>query len=126
MLPLLLTLTSWGRDHPAAQLPAADDNEDGLILVVGGELSAPPVALVSGQPIALLDDGTAPDISPEDGVYSGRAPLAATAEHQELMVTLQDHEGTLLWEDAIPAGDTQSRPVVKALVSTSGVTTNCC
>mgnify|MGYP007071514009 CR=1 FL=1 len=43
MLPLLLTLTTWGRDHPAAQLPAADDNEDGLILVVGGELSAPPV-----------------------------------------------------------------------------------
>ena len=117
VLPLLLTLTASGRDHPAAILPAADDNEDGLTLVIGGELSAPPVALVSGQPIALLDDGTAPDVIAEDGVYSGWAPLDSAADHQELTVTLQDHEGTVLWEDAIPAGDTQSRPLVKVLVS---------
>ena len=117
MLPLLLTLTASGRDHPAAPLPAADENEDGLILVVGEGLSAPPVAQVNGQPLVLLDDGKAPDVLAADGVYSGRSPLAATMDHQDLMVTLQDREGTMLWEDAIPAGDIQYRPLVKALVS---------
>ncbi|MDG1482270.1 MAG: hypothetical protein P8R54_21955 [Myxococcota bacterium] len=117
MLPLLLTLTASGRDHPAALLPAADENEDGLILVAGEALSAPPVALVSGQPLVLRDDGKAPDVLAEDGVFSGRMPLAATMDHRDLTVTLQDRAGAVLWEDAIPAGDSQYRPLIKALVS---------
>ncbi|MFT5686773.1 MAG: hypothetical protein ACI8RZ_007730 [Myxococcota bacterium] len=120
MMPLLLTLltlNTWARDHPAAILPVSETSQSGLILVVGGELDGSPSAQVDSQAVILLDDGVSPDAISEDGVFSALVVLESLVSQEEMTVAILAHDTVMLWEDTIPAGSAQSRPLIKALVS---------
>ena len=121
MTPWLLLTVSAAQER-AEDLPLADAQEPGLVVVVGDPggrfADGPPRGEVTddGERIefTLADDGLAPDLSAGDGVYTTRIDYEQRGG--QAAISVMDAAGEPLWADLIPIGTDRTDPTLKVLV----------